>query len=776
MNANLNTYVPVAGNDVVVVVGTQNNDVLYGSLGRTVIYGNGGNDTIYGLSGLDTMYGGEGNDTFHIKGSGDTVTEEAGEGTDTIYSSVSYTASRNVENLVLTGDARINGTGNNSDNTITGNDNYNRLNGGRGNDTIYGNGGEDTIDGGEGDDKLYGGADRDHIFGGTGNDYIDGGTGNDLLRGQAGNDTYYFAQGYGHDVVRDTEGSNTVRFGSGITVNDITVREEGANWVITLKETGDTLTLENQSTAADAAVTSFEFSDGLYNASELWKAVNGTQPDEASGQTIIGTPEADRLIGGDGNDLLIGNEGNDYFDGGAGNDRMEGGLGHDTYYFGKGSGQDTVLDFGIIGFPNGDALDAPRAENTLRFGSGIKPEDLEITVTKGYEGQGEIEFPFIVTRMETNGDTWHIRIKDTDDSITLLNQTNGYSAVSFFEFDDQTLTSYEISQLFGFGYTKTEVAMADNQTHVIFNDEYNPYLSADDVFDIHKIDGGRLLGIYSSWADDVNQVGYEVAEPSSLRAGNIRRHDVIFVPDNDVTEANLQYWQYDSHSDDTTRHNQIIEFTVSPADGDYATYTNAYGTVYIANNPEGSVLGSSTGPDVFYGYVGNDAYRFGFGSGQDVLADTGGYNTLYFGEGVTMDNITAEAVRVAENTYNWKIQIIDTDNVLTIQKQFNDQSGPAVSEFVFADGSSISSDSFGELFELFPVDIELYAAAGSVSDGLLESSQTQALESGLAAWSGGSETETVVQGSAGMVPNNVAYANNGTAFYTEDNMQNIAVI
>ncbi|MCQ9326775.1 calcium-binding protein [Neisseria dentiae] len=764
MNANLNTYVPVAGNDVVVVVGTQNNDVLYGSLGRTVIYGNGGNDTIYGLSGLDAMYGGEGNDTFHIKGSGDTVTEEAGEGTDTIYSSVSYTASRNVENLVLTGDARINGTGNNSDNVITGNDNYNRLNGGRGNDTIYGNGGEDTIDGGEGDDKLYGGADRDHIFGGTGND---------LLRGQVGNDTYYFAQGYGHDVVRDTEGSNIVRFGSGITVDDITVREEGANWVITLKETGDTLTLENQTQAGEAAA-SFEFSDGLYGASELWKAVNGTQPDEAFGQTITGTPEADRLIGGDGNDLLIGKEGNDYFDGGAGNDRMEGGYGHDVYYFGRGSGRDTVLDFSRIGLGTGEAFDTPQADNTLKFGPGIRPEDLELTVTPGYEGLGTIEFPYSVSRLQTEGDTWHIKLKGTDDSITLLNQTNGYSAISFFEFDNQTLTSYEMGKLFGIGYTTTEVAMTDNQNYTVFD---KVRLSSDDELYITEVSGGRLINIYQRYGLERNEIAGEITEAATFRGwGSLLNNTILFVPDKHTSEGKVAYWQYDTYFGDTTRHDQIIEFAVTPADGDYAIYTNDYGTVYIANNPEGSVLGSSTGSDVFYGYVGNDAYRFGFGSGQDVLADTGGYNTLYFGEGVTVDNITAEAVRVAENTYDWKIQITGTDDVLTIQKQFNDQGGPAVSEFVFADGSSISSDSFGELFELFPVNLELYAAARSVSDGLLESSQTQALESGLAAWSGGSETETVVQGSAGMVPNNVAYASNGTAFYTEDNMQNIAVI
>ncbi|MCQ9326774.1 calcium-binding protein [Neisseria dentiae] len=274
-NDNYNRLNGGRGNDTIygnggedTIDGGEGDDKLYGGADRDNIFGGAGNDLLDGGTGKDVMRGQTGDDVYYVDNVDDTVIEEAGEGTDIIYSSVSYTASRNVENLVLTGSARINGTGNNSDNTITGNDNYNRLNGGRGNDTIYGNGGEDTIDGGEGDDNLYGGADRDHIFGGTGNDYIDGGTGNDLLRGQAGNDTYYFAQGYGHDVVRDTEGSNIVRFGSGITVDDITVREEGANWVITLKETGDTLTLENQTQAGEAAAE-FVFDSGSVSSAAL---------------------------------------------------------------------------------------------------------------------------------------------------------------------------------------------------------------------------------------------------------------------------------------------------------------------------------------------------------------------------------------------------------------------------------------------------------------------------------------------------------------------------
>ena len=106
--------------------------------------GNGLNNILTGNSGTNTLTGGAGNDTYII-GTGDTVVEAAGAGTDTVQSSVTHTLATNVENLTLTGTTAINGTGNTAGNSLVGNGGANVLNGKAGNDTLTGGSGADIF-------------------------------------------------------------------------------------------------------------------------------------------------------------------------------------------------------------------------------------------------------------------------------------------------------------------------------------------------------------------------------------------------------------------------------------------------------------------------------------------------------------------------------------------------------------------------------------------------------------------------------------------------------
>jgi Ca2+-binding RTX toxin-like protein len=128
--------------------GGDNNDSLYGMDGVDTLRGENGNDMLDGGAGDDVMIGGNGNDTYHVDSTTETVTELAGQGTDTVYSSAnSYTLTDNVENLSLdtASDAGVYGFGNAQANTITGNLNDNLLNGAAGADTLTGLAGNDNF-------------------------------------------------------------------------------------------------------------------------------------------------------------------------------------------------------------------------------------------------------------------------------------------------------------------------------------------------------------------------------------------------------------------------------------------------------------------------------------------------------------------------------------------------------------------------------------------------------------------------------------------------------
>jgi Ca2+-binding RTX toxin-like protein len=153
--------------------GNDLDNVLHGNALNNTLVGNGGNDQLDGKAGADTMMGGLGDDTYYVDNPLDLVVERAGEGRDTVVSTIDTTLPDNVEQLILAGSA-IRGTAGNTAATLIGNAMDNVLTGGAGNDTINGKAGDDTIRGGGGNDWLTGGSGRDlFVFGpGGGSDVI----------------------------------------------------------------------------------------------------------------------------------------------------------------------------------------------------------------------------------------------------------------------------------------------------------------------------------------------------------------------------------------------------------------------------------------------------------------------------------------------------------------------------------------------------------------------------------------------------------------------------
>lgn len=243
------TLVGGAGNDT--LWGGDSDDILVAGVGDDTLYGENGNDSLDGGEGSDNMTGGAGDDVYYVDNSGDVVTENALEGTDTVYSSINYTLGANLENLTLTGGEGT-GFGNELNNMIHGSDGANLLDGHGGADTVYGALGDDVVIvddaadtaieyagegldtiyawvsytmpdnfenlnvltgnvvatgngldnvmygnnapgivllGMGGNDRLIGYSDDDQLEGGDGNDVLLGAYGTDILDGGAGDDT-----------------------------------------------------------------------------------------------------------------------------------------------------------------------------------------------------------------------------------------------------------------------------------------------------------------------------------------------------------------------------------------------------------------------------------------------------------------------------------------------------------------------------------------------------------------------------------------------------------
>jgi serralysin len=168
--------------------GNQLDNVIWGTIGNDHLIGLGGNDTLDdGGDGINLLEGGAGDDRYIVASSADTIVELAGQGHDTVETSLAtFALPDNVEDLTTTGN-NVSFAGNELNNVI-------RLLGGSGG----------SVDGRAGDDTLIGGAGNDVLSGGYGNDTLNGGLGSDELAGGGGADHFVFATTAGPgDLIHD---------------------------------------------------------------------------------------------------------------------------------------------------------------------------------------------------------------------------------------------------------------------------------------------------------------------------------------------------------------------------------------------------------------------------------------------------------------------------------------------------------------------------------------------------------------------------------------------
>ena len=320
-----NTWNGTAGNDA--AFGLEGNDILRGNAGNDTLDGDIGNDTLDGGAGIDTMMGGIGNDTYVVGNANDVVSENVGEGTDTVQTSlVTYTLADNVENLALVSVAN----GGPAPGTVTTNFNWT---GNAAGNVITSNGGADTLNGGAGNDTLNGGGGNDTLDGGADTDIVNGGAGNDRIMASADNSADTYNGGADIDTYDASLTSANLTIAGGVATSSAVGTDTLSGIENYIGSQGnDSITVNGGINVIDGRGGNDTINAGGNNDTVLGGAGNDTLNGEAGNDTIDGGADDDTLRGGAGADTLAGGTGNDTFQYviGDGADTVDGGLGSDT--------------------------------------------------------------------------------------------------------------------------------------------------------------------------------------------------------------------------------------------------------------------------------------------------------------------------------------------------------------------------------------------------------------------------------------------------------------
>ena len=272
---------------------------------------------------------------------------------------------------------------------------------------------------------------------------------------------------------------------------------------------------------------------------------NDTIRSGAGDDTIHGNDGNDNLGGEDGDDTLYGDAGDDTLYGGAGNDTLDGGTGtdtldgyrgDDTYLFGRGDGQDQVIEANQYydnGWKNG-------GNDTLKFKEGITVDDIVIQQSRNEWEQYGID---LVIGLKEEGKTFD----ELSDKITIKNGAYYYEwnsqdyttnanynyRVENFEFADGTQWSFA-DIVAHIGSDGDDAIHGFNSADTLEGGKGNDTLKGykgDDTYIFNRGDGQDTIYDFGRSGNDYN---YYNAGNDTLKFGDgITAEDVIFYMDGD---------------------------------------------------------------------------------------------------------------------------------------------------------------------------------------------------------------------------------------------------
>ncbi|MGO4389639.1 cadherin domain-containing protein [Microvirga sp. 2YAF29] len=295
------------------IAGSMNGDLLVGDDQNNMIYGIGGGDTMQGEAGNDGLEGGDGNDS--LKGGEGDDSLDGGAGGDELHGGngfdfATYASWNSTTTVGIRVSLKVPGNVNDGDAKGDSYDSIEGLIGSRYNDLLDGNDGDNNLQGWYGDDTLQGGLGLDTLFGGEGNDRLSGGDGDDILVGEAGNDN--IAGSDGTDIAvysgRFSEYTITANATNYTVVDTKADRATGNNGTDTVNNTVEILRFDdldyrlNNREPTDIRLTTAAVSESTL-ASTIVSSLTAVDADgDAISYSLVSTDGPFKI---DGNNLIL---------------------------------------------------------------------------------------------------------------------------------------------------------------------------------------------------------------------------------------------------------------------------------------------------------------------------------------------------------------------------------------------------------------------------------------------------------------------------------------